>query len=57
MPLINLHNYSWVLKLRIIELLKTKVLLLKGHPDERPTPLFRPLDNVIYKHKCTDFYP
>ena len=31
--------------------------LLRGHPDERPTPLERPLDTRKSKHKCIDFYP
>ena len=32
--------------------------LLRGHPEERPTPKERPLDDVdLIKHKCFDFYP
>ena len=31
---------------RILEMLYTVEPLLRGHPDERPPPLERPLDNV-----------
>ena len=32
--------------------------LLRGHPDERPVPLERPLSTVSLNiYKCIDFYP
>ena len=31
--------------------------LLRGHPDERPTPLERPLDNVNLNRKVLIFTP
>ena len=37
-------------------LLNTVESLLRGHSDERPPILERPLDNVSL-NKCIDFYP
>ena len=37
--------------------LNTVKPLLNDHPDERPSPLERPLHNVNLNIKCIDFYP
>ena len=53
---ISRHNHTDTLALTIC----TVKPLLRGHPDERPSPLERPLDNVnlnILDSKCIDFYP
>ena len=46
-----MHNKGFVsitvsLNVKIIDRICTLELLLRGHPDERPPPLERPLDNV-----------
>ena len=37
-------------------LINTVEPLMRGHPDERPTPLERPL-NSVNLNKCIDIYP
>ena len=48
---------TWVTHSKHCKNVNTVEPLLRGHPDKRPTPLERPLENVNLNIICIDFYP
>ena len=55
-PSIKTSNYHRCVHKVCVNSMHTVEPLLRGHHDESPTPVERPIDTKA-KHKCIDFYP